>query len=230
MSNNGDLTEAQKLLLQKFPHLPDDDPLVELAAWNASLEQKVDDFGSRLDIWTNAILKQTDLATQQNQLIVSQNLTLQETAKNNAALGQTLLQFKQGLTQLQQEFKTLKGTIEPHGNSLTSLSDRSQSLSRKLDDLSLKLKSLETLKALNSKVDNLTRNLETLATSVSSLKTNLNSNRTVLILFGIYILAVQFMQVFYYQGLSENLQLAIQGVRERSEWALTKLERLEKKR
>jgi hypothetical protein len=66
--------------------------------------------------------------------------------------------------------------------------------------------------------------------SVSSLKTNLNSNRTALILFGIYILAVQFMQVFYYQGLSENLQLAIQGVRERSEWALTKLERLEKKR
>jgi DNA repair exonuclease SbcCD ATPase subunit len=223
VSNNGNLTEAQKLLLQKFPHLPEDDPLVELAAWNASLEQKVDDFGSRLDIWTNAILKQTDLATQQNQLIVSQNLTLQETAKNNAALGQTLLQFKQGLSQLQQEFKTLKGTIEPHGNSLTSLS-------RKLDDLSLKLKSLETLKALTSKVDDLTRNLETLATSVSSLKTNLNSNRTALMLFGIFILAIQFMQVFAYKGLSENLESAIQGVRERSEWALTKLERLEKKR
>jgi predicted RNase H-like nuclease (RuvC/YqgF family) len=170
------------------------------------------------------------LATQQNQLIVSQNLTLQETAKNNAALGQTLLQFKQGLTQLQQEFKTLKGTIEPHENSLTSWSDRSQSLSRKLDDLSLKLKSLETLKALNSKVDDLTRSLETLATRVSSLKTNLNSNRTALMLFGIFILAIQFMQVFAYKGLSENLESAIQGVRERSEWALTKLERLEKKR
>ena len=222
MSNNGNLTEAQKLLRQKFPHLPDDDPLIELAAWNASLEQKVDDFGSRLDVWTNAILKQTDLATQQNQLIVSQNLTLQETAKNNAALGQTLLQFKQGLTQLQQEFKTLKGTIEPHENSLTSLS-------RKLDDLSLKLKSLEALKTLTSKVDSLTTNLETLTTRVSSLKTNLNSNRTALILFGIFILAVQFMQLFAYKGLSENLQSAIQGVRERSEWALTKLERLEKR-
>jgi hypothetical protein len=58
----------------------------------------------------------------------------------------------------------------------------------------------------------------------------LNSNRIALILFGIYILAIQFMQVFAYKGLSENLESAIQGVRERSEWALTKLERLEKKR
>jgi hypothetical protein len=143
VSNNGDLTAAQKLLLQKFPQLPDDDPLIELAAWNASLEQKVDDFGSRLDVWTNAILKQTDLATQQNQLIVSQNLTLQETAKNNAALGQSLLQFKQVLTQLQQEFKTLKSTISEHGNTLTNLSYESQSLSKKLDQSDLKLKLLD---------------------------------------------------------------------------------------
>jgi DNA repair exonuclease SbcCD ATPase subunit len=190
VSHKGDLTEAQKLLLQKFPQLPDDDPLIELAAWNASLEQKVDDFGSRLDVWTNAILKQTDLSTQQNQLIVSQNLTLQETAKNNAALGQTLLQFKQGLSQLQQEFTTLKTIIATHGTSLKSLSDQNQGLNRKLDDLSLKLKTL------GSNVDSLITDLKTLTISVSSLKENWNSKQTVVLWIISLLFAMNLIQGF----------------------------------
>jgi hypothetical protein len=190
VSHKGDLTEAQKLLLQKFPQLPDDDPLIELAAWNALLEQKVDDFGSRLDVWTNAILKQTDLSTQQNQLIVSQNLTLQETAKNNAALGQTLLQFKQGLSQLQQEFTTLKTIIATHGTSLKSLSDQNQGLNRKLDDLSLKLKTL------GSNVDSLITDLKTLTISVSSLKENWNSKQTVVLWIISLLFAMNLIQGF----------------------------------
>jgi len=229
VSSNGNLTEAQKLLLQKFPQLPDDDPLVEMAAWNALLEQKVDDFGSRINTWTNAILSQTELATQQNQLIVSQNLTLQKMTRSNEVLGQTLLQFKQDLTPLQQEFKTLKTVIDASGTSLKSLSDKSQSLSKKLDDLSLKLKSLETLKTLNSKVDELTVDLKSLTANVGDLKGNLNFNRTALLLFGAFILVAQIVQLFAYKFNTDNVQSSIQSVRERAEWALTKLERLEKR-
>lgn len=130
-------------LTQRFPHLAPDDDLLKIIAWCESLEAKVEEFGSHLDAWTTAILKQTDLATQQNQLIVSQNLTLQETAKSNAALGQTLIQFKQGLTQLQTEFKSLKDTIATHGTTLSSLNTQSQNLSNKLNDLSPKLASLD---------------------------------------------------------------------------------------
>lgn len=227
MSNNGNLTEAQKLLLQKFPDLPEDDPLVELAAWNASLERKVDDFGGRLDVWTNAILKQTDLATQQNQLIVSQNLTLQETAKNNAALGQALLKLKQGLSELQTEFNSLKNAILEQGSTLTSLSDKSQSLSRKLDDLALKLKSLETLKTLNTKVDSLTTNLETLSTSVNSLTQGLNSDRWITrSALGILII-LSLGQFLGFGQWGKSLQSQIEQVNGNVNNALIRLKRIE---
>lgn len=222
MSKNGSLTEAQRLLLQKFPDLPEDDPLVELAAWNASLEQKVDNFGSRLDLWTNAILKQTDLAIQQNQLIVSQNLTLQETAKNNTALGQTLLQFKQGLTQLQTEFKSLKGSIETHGISFTSLNEKSQNLSRKLDDLALKLLPLEKLTRLSSKV-------EEQSDSIEKLREGLSVNRVGFGFLLASMLICQVMTLFTYGRSLSSLQSSLQSVEERMSWALAKLERLEKR-
>jgi hypothetical protein len=226
VSNNG-LTEAQKLLLQKFPDLPEDDPLVELAAWNAALEKKVDDFGGRLDVWTNAILKQTDLATQQNQLIVSQNLTLQETAKNNAALGQALMKLKQGLSELQTEFNSLENTILGQGNNLMSLSDKSLSLSRKLDDLSLKLKSLEALETLNSRVDSLTTNIKTLTTSINSLTQGFNFDCWVtysaLCLLGLLMLG-QFLALGQW---GRSLESQIEQVNGNVNNALIRLKRLE---
>jgi len=226
VSKNG-LTEAQKLLLQKFPDLPEDDPLVELAAWNAALEKKVDDFGGRLDVWTNAILKQTDLATQQNQLIVSQNLTLQETAKNNAALGQVLLKLKQGLSELQTEFNSLESTILGQGSTLMSLSSQSLSLSRKLDDLSLKLKSLEALKTLNNKVDSLTTSLETLTTDVNILTQGLNSDRW---LSYSALLLLVFLTLGQFWGLGRwgrSLESQIEQVNGNINNALIRLKRLE---
>lgn len=57
----------------------------------------------------------------------------------------------------------------------------------------------------------------------------MNSNRLIPIAFGVFILVVQIMQLFAYKGLSESLQSAIQGVRDRAEWALVKLERLERR-
>jgi len=222
VTHNGDLTEAQKLLLQKFPDLPEDDPLIELAAWNASLEQKVDNFGESLNIWTQAILKQTELATQQNQLIVSQNLTLQSTGKTNNALGQILTALQQDFSSLQMEFQWLKDTIEAHGMTLKSLSGQSQSLSQKLDNLSLNLKSLEILSTLSS-------NIEILTKSVNSLHEKLNFNLGGLLFLGVLIVVFQFMQLFFYKDMFESLNQAIQGVRDRAEWALIKLERLEKR-
>ena len=68
--SNG-LTEAQQALLQKFPQLEADDPIVEMAAWNAALEQRLDQFGGSIDIWTTAILKQAEASNQQGQLFVS---------------------------------------------------------------------------------------------------------------------------------------------------------------
>lgn len=220
MNNNSDLTESQKRLLQKFPHMSADDPLVEMMSWNASLEQKVDNFGDRLDIWTKAILDQTHLIEQQNQLITSQNLTLQETTKSYTSFGKNLTQFEQGLTQLQRESRSLLNTIESHGATLKSFSDQNQRISQKLDELSLKLNPVGTLKTLNDQVDNLTIDSR-------NIKGDLNVNFYSMAFLGVAILAFQATQLVGYLSLSDNLQSAIYGVRERTEWALTKLERLE---
>lgn len=160
-NGNSELTVAQQQLLQKFPQLPADDPLVELAAWNASLEHKVDDFAKRLDLWTTAILRQTDLATEQNHLIVSQNLQLQEVGKNNAALGQTLLQFRTDLTQLQEEFSRLKTTISNHGTTLQRSNSSIQSVSNQL--------SIPSGKTLNGQMQKLEERLTTLEESLNGL-------------------------------------------------------------
>jgi uncharacterized protein YukE len=227
VNSHGNLTEAQKLLLQKFPNLPEDDPLIELAAWNASLEKKVDDFGDSLNTWTQAILKQTDLVSQQSQLIVSQNLILQKTGQTNESLGRTLLQWKQGSSELQKEFESLKDTISGQGDALKNLSDRNQGAIRKLDDLNQRLKFLEaaTVKKTDNKTDNL-------ATSVSNLTKGLSFSQAVLIVLGACIFGIQIMQMVAYKGLFENMSdmgSAVQTIQERTGWALTKLERLEKR-
>lgn len=221
IDNSTRYTESQRLLAEKFPQIPKDDPIFELASWNALLEHKVDDLGRRLDTWTTAILKVTELSSQQNQLIVSQNLELQATSRNNVALGQTLNQFKQGLNQLKQEFSVLKDTIALQDTTLQAL--KNEEFREKLDALSKKMESLETLEtleALNKKVDKLTASLGTLHRRSSF-------NSFPLVWGGALIVSIQIVQLFACKLLSENVQIALQGVRERAEWALIKLERIE---
>lgn len=227
MSNNGKLTEAQELLLQKFPNLPKDDPIVEMAAWNALLEKKLDDFGETLKTLTQATLKQAELLTNQNQLIASQNLTLQKMGESNEALGQSLIQWKQGFSELQSEFKLLKNAIAGHGSTLQSLRVQNQDLSKKLDDLNLKLKSLETLQTLNSKVDGLTTDLKTLTTSVSTLTKSLNSDRWFTRFTLVFLLLLILGQYWGLGNWGRSLQSQIEQLNGNVNTALIRLKRLE---
>lgn len=235
MKNNGSLTEAQKLLLQKFPQLPEDDPLVELAAWNAALEQKVDNFGESLNIWTQAILKQTDLATQQNQLIVSQNLSLQETAKNNAALGQTLLKLNQDFKQLKTDFQSLTDTINNQFAALQSLSEvigikhttpQVTTLKSQTDSLGLKMIALEgrlreltkTLTNQNDAINTINNKFDTIIEELSASRRGRRTIFFILIGFGI-------VQSFLLYGFKDLLDLANKNLNS----ALIRLERLERR-
>lgn len=115
------LSEAQQRLLEKFPLLEPDDPLVELAAWNAALEQRLDLFGGSVDGWTTAILKQAEAASQQGQLFVAQNSTLQETARNNAVLASILQALKPKIEQLVKDSRLQASSIAIQDAALSSL-------------------------------------------------------------------------------------------------------------
>ena len=115
------LSEAQRRLLEKFPRLEPDDPLVELAAWNAALEQRLDLFGGSVDGWTTAILKQAEAASQQGQLFVAQNSTLQETARNNAVLATILQDLKPKIEQLVKDSRWQASSIATQEAALSSL-------------------------------------------------------------------------------------------------------------
>lgn len=178
MSNNGDLTESEKLLLKRFPSVSCDDPIVAMASWNASLEKKVDDFSDTVKALTQAVLIEAERASRQNDLIASQNLTLQQISKTNESFEQTLLPFQQTLSLLQEEFGSLKNAILRQGRSFQSLDEQSQTLSKKLDNLSLTLKSLETLKVLDSKVNGLDAQNQTLSKKLDNLSLTLKSLET----------------------------------------------------
>ena len=115
------LSAAQRRLLEKFPLLEPDDPLVELAAWNAALEQRLDLFGGSVDGWTTAILKQAEAASQQGQLFVAQNSTLQETARNNAVLASILQDLKPKIEQLVKDSRWQASSITTQEAALSSL-------------------------------------------------------------------------------------------------------------
>ncbi|MEO0487925.1 MAG: hypothetical protein AAFZ49_00025 [Cyanobacteria bacterium J06659_2] len=115
------LSEAQRRLLEKFPLLEPDDPLVELAAWNAALEKRLDLFGGSVDGWTTAILKQAEAASQQGQLFVAQNSTLQETARNNAVLASILQALKPKIEQLLKDSRLQALSISTQDAALSSL-------------------------------------------------------------------------------------------------------------
>jgi len=178
VSNNGDLTESEKLLLKRFPSVSCDDPIVAMASWNASLEKKVDDFSDTVKALTQAVLIEAERASRQNDLIASQNLTVQQIAKTNESFEQTLLPFQQTLSLLEEEFESLKNAILRQGRSLQSLDAQSHTLSNKLDNLSLTLKSLETLTVLNSKVNGLDVQGQALSKKLDNLSLTLKSLET----------------------------------------------------
>jgi len=228
VSNTELAAEARKLFLEKFPHVEHDDPIAEMASWNALLEHKVDDFGNRLDTWTLAILKQTDLATQQNQLIVSQNLTLQETGKNNAALGKTLLQFKSTLSQLQQELKSLENTIETHRVASGSLNVSVQNVNKALNS---------QLKALEQKMDTLAekinplpqaKKVEELNEKFDSLIEAWNAERWFIRAALVLLLLPSLAQVFLLGHETNQIQFQVDSVDKKVNSALRRLERIEK--
>ena len=126
-------------LAKKFPHLAPDDDLLQIIAWCESLETEVRDFNNRLDVWTQAILAQTALSKDQNQLITDLGLSLAATATTNDALGQTLLQLKQEFKQLGQQFTALKSAIAAHGSILQRFKDSIGILEQKLINLELQL-------------------------------------------------------------------------------------------
>ena len=105
------LTLASRLKLEP------DDPLVFITLENQKLGKQVDNFQQTLGTWTTAILNQSELAAQQNRLIVEQNTTLQETAKNYGELSTIISLFSKetsgfarGLTQLNSTTNSLEKT------------------------------------------------------------------------------------------------------------------------
>lgn len=128
---------SERSLLQRFPHLAPDDDLLKIVAWCEKLEGKIDTFGDSFNTWTRAILNQGELATAQNRLVIDLSSILQQTGQTNEALGETLLQFKTDLTQLQTEFKLLKDVINGREQVWTQSSDSITSISK---DLSVNLK------------------------------------------------------------------------------------------
>jgi len=233
--HDANLTEAQKLLLQKFPHLADDDPLIELAAWNAALEEKVDDFGSRLDVWTDAILSQTELSRQQNQLVVSLGLSLEQTSKSNAAPGTTLLQLKTEFGQLQQEFAALRSTISTHGTALQRLSASVEHMQQHLHlVLGNQVRQLEQALAtiqekLDSSPESLTQRLRAMEIKITALTEKFNSelwvSRTA---FG--VLVVLFLGQYWELGFwGRALQSQLDYVNRNINSALIRLQRLEER-
>lgn len=122
MSANGDrLSEAQRALLDKFPQLEADDPIVEMAAWNAALEQRLEQFGGSIEVWSTAILRQAEASQQQGQLFVSQSSTLSEIAANNSELLTVLQQLKPSVERLHQELAEQQHSVARLSEGLTSL-------------------------------------------------------------------------------------------------------------
>lgn len=219
---------ARELFLEKHPQVEPDDPIAEMASWNALLERKVDDFGNRLDTWTAAILKQSDLATQQNHLIVSQNLTLQETGKSNVAFGKTLVQFKPILSQLQQELKLLKHTIETHRAASESLNASVKSVNQ---TLSSQLKALEQkLTTLEEKINSLppAKKVEGLNEKLDSLIGAWNAERWCIRAALVLLLLANLTQVFQLAYGINRIQSQVDSVDKKVNSALRRLERVEK--
>ena len=241
MSSNGSAnattlkSEAKKLFLEQNPQIAPDDALVDMFAANALLERKIDDFGSHLNLWTNAILSQTQLSRDQNQLIVSLGLTLEQTSKSNAALGTTLLPLKEELKLLRQEFGTLKATISNHGSALQELNDSIESVNSHLNQvLSSQVKSLEkTLDALEEKINSLpqalTKKIQALNTKLDSVIEGLNAERWITRAALGLLLILVLGQSLGLGTWGKALQSQIESVNQNTNSVLIRLKRLEQK-
>lgn len=132
------LTEAQQALRRKFPQLEADDPILEMAAWNATLEQQLNQFGGSIDVWTTAILKQAEASSQQGQLFITLQSTLNEIAQNNARLTSILQQLSPKIDSLLQDSQI-------HRLSIAAQADNFNHLSRAMAQINAQLHSLDTL-------------------------------------------------------------------------------------
>jgi len=228
-------SEAKRLFLEQNPQIDPDDALVDMFAANALLERKIDDFGSHLNLWTNAILSQTQLSRDQNQLIVSLGLTLEQTSKSNAALGQTLLPLKEELKLLRQEFGTLKVAISSHGSALQELNGSIESVNSHLNQvLSSQIKSLEkTLDTLEEKINSLpqalAKKIQALNTKLDSVIESLNAERWITRAALGLLLILVLGQSLGLGTRGKALQSQIESVNQNTNSVLIRLKRLEQK-
>lgn len=130
MTSNGHghpLTDFQRSFLQRYPQLDADDPIVEQAASNARVQEKLEQFAHRFetgfDSWTTALLQQAEATKQQGQLFVQQNSTLQETAKNSAHLAHILTQLAPKISALQRDSAAQERLITTHTQNYKQLQD-----------------------------------------------------------------------------------------------------------
>ncbi|MBE7384251.1 MAG: hypothetical protein F6J95_022875 [Leptolyngbya sp. SIO1E4] len=155
MSRNSDangLTEAQRALLRKFPQLEADDPLVEIAAWVNSVESKLDRFDDKLDRfdskldlfggsiaqWTIGLHKQAETVCDLAKQVVNLHSTLQQTARGNDAITNTLHNLKPAIDSLLKDSQS-------HRLSIAAQNDNFNHLSREMAQIESQTRQLNSL-------------------------------------------------------------------------------------
>lgn len=139
MSSSADsegLSAAQQALRRKFPQLEADDPILEMAAWNATLEAQLTQFGGRIDVWTTALLNQAEASSRQGQLLIALHTTLHEIAQNNRHLTSILQQLSPRIDSLQQDWHAQRHLIATQAKTFNHLSQEMAQLSAESQRLS----------------------------------------------------------------------------------------------